>query len=148
MPWFFLAVAFLLVPLLEIYLIIEVGQAIGAPWTIALLVVDSAIGAWIVKREGLRAWEALRTAISSGRLPRHELADAALILVGGALLLTPGFATDAVGFFCVLPPTRPLARRLLFWFIARRAARAMQRRSGTRTRWDVVEGRVIDDDPR
>lgn len=148
MPWLLLAVAFLIVPLLEIFLIIQVGQEIGALWTIALLLVDSAIGAWIVKREGTRAWAALREAIRSGHLPRHELADAALILVGGTLLLTPGFATDAVGFFAVLPLTRPLARRLLFWFVARKASRAMaRRRSGPSRggRSHVVQGQVVDD---
>lgn len=141
--WLLLAVGFLVIPLLEIFVIIQVGQEIGAPWTIALLVVDSAIGAWIVKREGTRAWSALRNAVTAGHLPRHELADAALILVGGALLLTPGFATDAAGFFFVIPFTRPLARRLLFWYIGRRASQAMARRTGQPR---TVRGEVIDGD--
>lgn len=145
MPWLLLAVAFLVVPILEIALIIQVGQEIGAPWTIALLVLDSLLGAWIVKREGRRAWASLRGAVTTGQLPRRELADAALVLVGGTLLLTPGFVTDAAGFFFVLPPTRPLARRVLFWFIARRTSQMVARRSG---RTHVVQGRVIDDEQR
>jgi UPF0716 protein FxsA len=115
-----LGLAFLLVPLVEIYLIIQVGQVIGAGWTIALLVAVSLLGAWLVRREGRRAWAALQTALRSGRMPSKELSDAGLVLVGGTLLLTPGFVTDAVGFFLVLPLTRPLARRLLAWFVRRR----------------------------
>jgi UPF0716 protein FxsA len=115
-----LVVAFVVVPLAEIYLIIQVGQAIGAWWTVALLLLDSLLGAWLVRAEGRRAWAALQQALRSGRMPSRELADAALILVGGTLLLTPGFLTDAVGFFLLLPFTRPLARRLLAWFARRR----------------------------
>lgn len=115
-----LLLAFLVVPLLEIYLVIQVGQLIGVVPTVVLLLLESLLGAWIVKREGRRAWTALRSGIGSGRMPSRELLDAALVLVGGTLLLTPGFATDIVGFFLVLPPTRPLARGLVTWFLARR----------------------------
>src|SRR5688500_17983189 len=117
-----LLVLFLVVPIVEIYVIVQVGQQIGALPTIALLLVESAIGAWLVKHEGRRAWQALRAAVGTGRLPSAELADAALVLVGGTLLLTPGFVTDVFGFFLILPMTRPLARRALGWFVARRAA--------------------------
>lgn len=115
-----LALLFLLTPILEIYVIIQVGQVIGALPTVVLLLVESALGAWLVKREGRRAWAALRAALSTGRLPGRELSDAALVLVGGTLLLTPGFVTDVVGFFLILPMTRPLARRGLAWVVARR----------------------------
>jgi len=125
-PWTWLAAGLLVVPILEIYVIIQVGQLIGGWETLALLVVESALGAWIVKREGRRAWEALSTAFGTGRLPTRELADAALVLVGGTLLLTPGFVTDVFGFFFVLPFTRPLARRALAWL----AARHVRRRGG------------------
>jgi UPF0716 protein FxsA len=125
-----LVVAFLIVPIVEIYVIIQVGQVIGAWPTVLLLVLESLLGAWIVKREGRRAFSALRGAAGTGRMPAKELADAGLVLVGGTLLLTPGFVTDVVGFFFVLPPTRPLARRLLGWIIARRAARAVAVRTG------------------
>ena len=130
-----LIVLFLIVPVVEIYVIVQVGQEIGALPTIALLLIESAIGAWLVKREGRRAWLALKGAVGTGRLPSSELADAALVLVGGTLLLTPGFVTDIVGFFLILPLTRPLARRALGRFAARRAAGAVSRpatRPGTR----------------
>jgi UPF0716 protein FxsA len=120
-PWF-VAVALLVVPVIEIYVIIQIGQVIGGWPTVALLVIESALGAWLIKREGKRAWKALRTAAQTGRMPGKELADAALILVGGTLLLTPGFVTDIFGFFFVLPFTRPLARKVLAGFLSRRVA--------------------------
>jgi UPF0716 protein FxsA len=111
---------FLLVPVLEIYVIIQVGQAIGGWPTVALLLAESLLGAWIVRREGRRAWRALNDTLRGGRLPDRELSDAALVLVGGVLLLTPGFVTDAFGFLFVLPFTRPAVRRLLAAYVSRR----------------------------
>jgi len=143
-PWTWLAAALLVVPILEIYVIIQVGQVIGGWQTLGLLIVESALGAWIVKREGRRAWEALSTAFGTGRLPTRELADAALVLVGGTLLLTPGFVTDVFGFFFVLPFTRPLARRALSWLVARQVRRrgaswsvGMHGGPGGPGRWDA-----------
>ena len=77
------------------------------------------IGTWLVRREGGRAWQALTTALQTGRMPRRELADGALILIGGTLMLAPGFVTDAVGVLLILPVTRPVARRLLARAVAR-----------------------------
>ncbi|MEO3868172.1 FxsA family protein [Nonomuraea sp. B12E4] len=115
-----LFLAFLVVPVLEIWLLIQIGSVIGGPLTVALLIADSVLGAWLVRREGRRAWRALQEALQSGRMPDRELADGGLVLVGGALLLTPGFFTDVFGFLCVLPFTRPLMRRLGAWFFDRR----------------------------
>lgn len=112
-PVWLLVAAFVLVPLAEIYLLIQVGQVIGPWWTILLLIAASIVGGWLVKREGGRAWEALRVALSAGRMPSRELADGALILIGGTLMLTPGFLSDIVGLVFVLPFTRPLARGVL-----------------------------------
>ncbi len=122
-----LVVLFIVVPVMEIYVIVQVGQVLGVLPTVALLLFESALGAWLVKREGRRAWHTLRDALGSGRLPSRELADAALILVGGTLLLTPGFVTDVAGFFLVLPITRPIARRLLGLVLARRATLLVSR---------------------
>ena len=167
MPWF-VAAALLLVPIIEIFVIIQVGQVIGGWPTVALLLVESALGAWLIKREGRRAWNALRTALQTGRMPGRELSDAALVLVGGTLLLTPGFVTDVFGFFFVLPFTRPLARKLLTGFLGRRLAtqlggnpmtgfmpgvgqppfggRPYPNQPGQQTPDDVVKGEVIDPD--
>ncbi|MFN8076442.1 MAG: FxsA family protein [Kineosporiaceae bacterium] len=108
-----IAVALLVVPTLEIALIVRVGSWLGAWPTFALLLAESAFGAWIVRRQGRHTWGALREALAARRVPGAELADAALVLVGGVLLLTPGFLTDAAGFFLVLPPTRRLVRPAL-----------------------------------
>lgn len=115
-----LVIAFVLVPLVEIFVLIQVGQVIGAWWTIGLLIVSSILGSWLIRREGRRAWQALSTALSTGRMPAAELADGALILVGGTLMLTPGFVTDGVGMLLILPFTRPFARRVLTRLVARR----------------------------
>lgn len=119
----FLVVAFVLVPVVEIAVIVQVGQQIGAWPTVALLVVESLLGAWLVKREGRRTWDALRSTLAQHRTPEVPLLDGALVLVGGTLLLTPGFVTDVVGFALVLPVTRPLARRLVVRVIERRSRR-------------------------
>lgn len=155
----FMVLAFVVVPLVEIWAIIQVGQVIGAWWTIALLVADSILGAWLVKREGRRAFRALTTALSSGRMPAGELADGALILIGGTLMLTPGFVTDLAALLLILPFTRPIARRVLTRLVTRRllvagVGTSPAGRSGPNAQrpgrpgpedGPVVRGEVIDD---
>jgi len=142
-PWALLFVAFLLIPIVEIYVIIQVGQVIGAWWTVVLLIADSIFGSWLLKREGVRAWRALQSALTEGRMPARELADAALIVFGGTLMITPGFVTDAVGLLAILPFTRPVARRLLTAVVARRLVVVRNvRRPGPPG--DVVQGEVVD----
>ncbi|MFC4062207.1 FxsA family protein [Planomonospora corallina] len=123
-----LFLAFLVVPVLEIWVLIQVGEVIGGPSTVALLLAGGLLGSWLVRREGRRAWRDLQSALQSGRMPERELADGAMIVAGGTLLLTPGFISDIAGFLLVLPFTRPLMRRLGAWFFTRRirtlAARA------------------------
>jgi UPF0716 protein FxsA len=144
-----LVIVFVVVPILEIWFLIQVGQVIGPWWTIALLLLDSFVGAWLVRHEGRRAWAALRDRIQGGRFPSRELADAALILVGGTLLITPGFLTDVVGFALVLPLTRPVARRALAWLLYRRAAATVRRAAAEpppgRSSGRVVTGEMLDD---
>lgn len=119
-PWGLVAALFVIVPLLEIYVIVQTGQAIGIGWTILILVADSVLGAVLLKREGRAAWQSLTEALASYRVPARELADGALVLVGGTLLLTPGFLSDVLGFFFLLPFTRPIARRALTAVITRK----------------------------
>lgn len=143
-----LLLAFVVLPVLEIYVIIQVGHVIGAWWTVALLIADSVVGSWLVRREGSRAFEALRVALSSGRMPAKELADGALILVGGTLMIAPGFVTDLAGFFLILPFTRPLARRVLATVVARRLLGPRGGSNGTRPgagpQGPVIRGEVVD----
>jgi len=140
-----LFVAFIVVPLVEIYVLIQVGQVIGPWWTILLLILDSLFGTWLIRREGGRAWLALRVALESGRMPARELADGALILVGGTLMLTPGFVTDAFGILLILPFTRPAARRLLTQLVSRRLLAGYTTRPGPGPGGPVVRGEVVDD---
>ena len=140
-----LVAVFVLMPLLEIYVIVQVGQVIGAWWTILLLVADSIFGAWLLRHEGGRAWRALRDALQAGRLPSTEIADGALILIGGTLMLAPGFVTDAFGVLLILPFTRPVFRRLLATAVARRLVLDVTR-PGPGPQGPVVRGEVVDDD--
>lgn len=135
-------------PILEIYVLIQVGQLIGALPTLGLLLIEAVLGVWLLKREGSRAWQALNAAIGTGRMPSQQLADGALILVGGALLVLPGFVTDLVGFFCLLPFTRPLARRVLGFVVARRVARLGVDVPVTRAKMDtdnLIRGETVDE---
>ena len=109
----YLFAAILIVPVIEIYLIVRVGQTIGGLSTFALLLLWSLVGAWLIKREGAKTFRGLRDAFRTARIPTKELADAALVLIGGALLLLPGFFTDVIGLLLILPFTRPLTRKLL-----------------------------------
>lgn len=140
-----LFVAFIVVPLVEIYVLIQVGQVIGPWWTILLLILDSIFGTWLIRREGSRAWMALRLALESGRMPARELADGALILVGGTLMLTPGFVTDAFGILLILPFSRPVARRMLTQLVSRRLLAGYTTRPGPGPGGPVVRGEVIEE---
>lgn len=106
-----LVLLFVVVPLAELYVIIQVGQAIGALPTIGLLLLDSLLGSWLLRSQGRAAWLRFRTALADGRPPARETIDGALVIVGGALMLAPGFITDAFGALLLLPPSRALARR-------------------------------------
>jgi UPF0716 protein FxsA len=108
-----LFLAFLVVPLVELYVLIQVGQAIGALPTVAILLADSLLGAALMRSQGRAAWQRFTSASRSARVPAREVVDGALVIFGGALLLTPGFLTDIFGVLLLLPPTRALVRRYL-----------------------------------
>ena len=108
-----LVILFIVVPIVELYVIIQVGQAIGALWTIALLVADSILGSMLMRSQGRQAWRRFNTAIASGRPPAREAFDGALVIFGGAFLLAPGFITDVLGLSLLLPPSRALIRRFI-----------------------------------
>src|ERR1019366_2007249 len=114
--------ALLVVPVAEIAVIVAVGSVIGGWQTLALLLAESALGAYLVKNEGRRSCKTLRVALNVGQMPGRELADAALILIGGTLLVTPGFLTDLLAFFFARRFTRPITRRWLQRAVERRLA--------------------------
>ena len=108
-----LLLALLCVPLLELYVIIQVADGMGTGETILLLIAVSVAGAWMVRRSGLGVLNQIQTRLNRGELPAGELVDGLLILIAGALMLTPGFLTDGVGLLLLFPPTRLVVRSLL-----------------------------------
>jgi UPF0716 protein FxsA len=103
----------ILVPIAELYVIIQVGQAIGALPTIALLILSSILGTVLLKSQGRLAWRRFRAALAAGRAPTTEVVDGALVIFGGSLLIVPGFISDLLGLFLLLPPTRIAVRKVL-----------------------------------
>jgi UPF0716 protein FxsA len=108
-----LLLLFLIVPIVELYVIIQVGQAIGTLPTIALLIAVSVAGAWLVRWEGLGVWRRAQQKLQQGEMPTTALIDGVLILLAGALMLTPGFLTDLIGVLLLLPPSRAVLRGAL-----------------------------------
>jgi UPF0716 protein FxsA len=108
-----LVLLFIVVPLVELYVIIQVGQEIGALPTIAILIADSILGAALWRSQGRAVWRRFNLALSEGRPPAREVLDGVLVIFGGALLLTPGFISDVFGLLLLLPPTRGLVRRVI-----------------------------------
>jgi UPF0716 protein FxsA len=117
---FLLVVLFIVVPLVELYVIIEVGRAIGVLPTIGLLFLDAVLGAMLLRSQGRAVWRRFNLALNEGRVPARETFDGAMVIVGGTLLLTPGFVTDIGGLLLLLPPTRAVIRRLLSGIAKRR----------------------------
>lgn len=154
--WVLLALA--LMPLVEITVLIMVGRTIGVWWTIGLLIALAVLGAWLARRETSRTYRSLQQSLSSGRMPTDEATDAILVMLGGFLLILPGFVSDVFGLFLVLPFTRPLARRLLQLIVAQQAVAVLggplpgQGRApsgGGRSpgRGQVIEGEVVSETP-
>jgi len=150
-----LILVFIALPIAELYVIIQVGEAIGALPTIAILVADSIVGSLLLRTQGRGAWRRFRAALAEGRVPAREVLDGALVIFGGAFLITPGFITDALGVVLLLPPTRALVRRALVRVFSRRfvvsVATGRRRRPGRppppRQGYDV-EGDATEVDPR
>ena len=147
-----LAALFVVVQIVEIWLLIQVGQAIGGWQTLLLLVADSLLGAWLLRREGRRTWRAFRQALEERRVPAREVADGVLVIIGGTLLITPGFLSDIVGLLLLLPPSRAAIRPMLTRLFAARfgvvgvlgdAALRSRRQTATRPP-TVVEGEVVE----
>ena len=149
---FLLVALFIAVPIAELAVIIQVGEAIGVWWTIAILVADSILGSLLMRSQGRAAWLRFTAALQSGRPPAREVADGVLVIFGGALLLTPGFLSDIFGLLLLLPPTRAVIRRLFLRQALRRlsvslASGARMPRGGVR-RDDDLEGTATEPDPR
>lgn len=133
--WLFLF--FLMVPILEIYLLLKVGGLIGVLPTVVLVVGTAVLGAWMLRVQGLATWQRLQRSLTKGEIPALEMIEGPILLVGGALLLTPGFFTDAIGFFCLIPYTR---RRIAAYLLNRINIKRNSQPAGERRPRDTIEG--------
>lgn len=142
-----LLLAFLAIPILEIYLLFQVGGIIGAGWTIFIVVGTAVLGAALVRQQGLATWTRLNQSMAQGQIPPTILVEGIFLLLSGAFLLTPGFFTDTIGFLFLMPPVR----KMLAAYLLRRgmfmAASSMQGRYSSQTRTEtysqethVIEG--------
>lgn len=148
-PFGVLLLLFLVVPLAEIYLLIQAGGAIGALNTVALVVLTAVVGAWLLRWQGLATLRRVQQSLERGELPETALIEGVLLLLAGALLLTPGFLTDAVGFALLVPNARvALAHAVLERGVLRASAPPGSPPEGSRGEGRVIEGEVErDDDP-
>lgn len=143
-----LAILFVVIPIVELAILIRLGQWLGVWPTLSFVLLTGIVGAWLARAEGFRTIVTFQNELAGGRLPRQAMQDGAAVLVGGALLLTPGFLTDLLGFALLFPPTRHM--------IQRRFRRAMERRIATgqvhvgvfRSGEIEVEGRTPREDDR
>jgi UPF0716 protein FxsA len=146
MPLLALLALFIIVPLAELYVILKVGDAIGALWTIALLAADSVLGSLLLRAQGRSVWRRFNETMAAGRVPHRELIDGVLVIFGGAFLITPGFLTDIVGLLLLVPPTRSLIRRLVARRLGRRIVVGGGREpydvEGTATEYDAPARRL------
>jgi UPF0716 protein FxsA len=148
-----LLLLFILVPIAELAVILQVGDLIGVWWTIALLIADSVLGSLLMRAQGRAAWRRFTAAMQAGRPPAREVLDGALVLLGGAFLLTPGFITDVFGLALLLPPSRAVIRRVLARRLGRRMVASMTTRRGPRApgpRQADLDGTAVevDEEPR
>jgi len=160
-----LVLLFIVVPIAELFVIIQVGEWIGVWPTLLLLLLDAIVGSWLLKHEGRAAWRRFNQALAERRVPAKEVADGFLVILGGALLIAPGFLSDIVGVLLLIPVTRAVARRVLYRFTVGRVAvvgfpggaswsgfggapRGGARPSGTDRRYDYdVDAEEVPEDP-
>lgn len=150
-----LGILFIVVPIVELYIIIQVGQLIGLVPTLLLLVADAVLGAMLLRHQGRGAWQRFNLALKERRFPGREAADGLMIAIGATLLLTPGFITDIFGLILLIPPSRAIIRRLMRVYVGRRflvvglGDRAMRSRGEPHTYdYDGTAEEVDADDPR
>ena len=135
MPLFLL---FLLVPLIEIYFLIKVGNIIGAFPTILIIVSTAITGTWLLKQQGLATLLRFQTSTAQGKIPAQEMAEGLALAFGGALLLTPGFVTDIIGFLCLIPITR---QKIIRWLMRRMKLKVMSNMHAMNAEVEIRETR-------
>lgn len=140
-----LFILFIGMPILEIFVLIQVGSSIGALATIGIVILTAVIGTWLLRAQGLSTLSKARNRMAGGEIPAFQLMEGLALGIGGALLLTPGFITDAMGFACLFPPTRKLiinslSKRLTVTQFGGGFSSAQQQRPSRRASGDVIEG--------
>lgn len=138
-----LVLLFLAVPVAELAVILTVANTVGVVNTIGLLIVVSVVGGWLAKREGVGVYRRVQAALNRGELPNREVADGFLILLAGALMITPGFITDCLALLLLFPPSRAVARGVLMSAVAKRGRVAVV--GAGRSAWGGAAGRRTDD---
>lgn len=149
--FFYLALALVVVPAVEIALILKVKEIEGVGWanTIAIIILTGLAGSWLARREGARAWRAIQEALAAGHIPTREAIDGLLILAAGLVLLTPGFVTDVLGFLLLIPVTRIIFRTWLVGWCTRHVTMSLNVQgfgAPSPSRPEPMAGEVIDVD--
>jgi len=137
--------AFLIIPFIEIYLLLQIGGIVGVFPTIILVVSTAIIGAGLLRQQGLATWQRFQDNLQKGEIPAYEMVEGPILLVGGALLLTPGFFTDIIGFACLIPPVR---KRIAQYIIEKRLVQAgvAPQQQKAKAQPGVIEGEFKRDD--
>jgi len=136
----FWPVLFLIIPIIEVYLLIEVGGMIGAGWTILLIVITAIIGVNLLRQQGISTLMRANKVMSQGQVPAMEMMEGLFLAVGGALLITPGFFTDVIGFICLIPFTRRAIIKYLLLNSTIRASYSVHQEKQGRTDSHTIEG--------
>lgn len=142
----FWPVLFFIIPVIEIYLIIEVGGVIGAGWTILLILLTGIIGVGLLRQQGLSTLMRANQAMSQGQIPAMEMMEGIFLAVGGALLITPGFFTDVLGFICLLRPSRRVIIRYLLLNSSVASSYSVHQETRSRNDSRTIEGEYHRDD--
>ena len=143
-------IAFVTVPLVEMIILIEIGSLIGAIPTVGLVILTATIGLWLLRLEGTATLDRVQEKLAQGQLPETDLLEGIMLLIGGALLLTPGFITDGLGFACLLPGLRrPIARRIIRQGILKAAnlsGRSFQAGQSSPSGGTTIDGEFVEED--
>ena len=143
-PFQILFLLILLIPFVEIYLLLEVGGIIGALPTIFLVVFTAVLGAWLLRRQGFETFRKFQLSLAQGEIPAYEIIEGPIILLGGVLLLTPGFLTDILGFVCLIPSLR---RKVAQYILEKHLIQASGfYHSGKKAEKNILEGEFRKDD--
>ncbi|MDF2375626.1 MAG: FxsA family protein [Verrucomicrobiales bacterium] len=148
-----LLILFITIPVLELCIFLMLGSKIGIPTTLAIIVITAVLGAWLTKSQGLKALTKYQAALSQGRLPHEEVMDGLLILIAGAVLLTPGFLTDAIGFSLLVPTVRDFVKSIAKAYLSGRVTVVGETMGAPRPQPGAskvinIEAEVVDDSPR